>query len=86
MSNCRKAYCVSSYVTVDEKLEAFRGRCGFRENIPSKPGKYGMKIFSMVDSNRYAFDFSLMVPTKSVTAQVISLSVRVVQYQVLDRT
>ena len=30
VANCKKAYCVSPYMTVDEKLEPFRGRCGFR--------------------------------------------------------
>ena len=37
VANCKKAYCVSTYVTVDEKLEPFRGRFGFRQYISSKP-------------------------------------------------
>lgn len=31
-------------VTVDERLVLFRGRCGFKQCMPSKPGKYGLKI------------------------------------------
>lgn len=31
-------------LTVDEQLVSFRGRCSFRQYIPSKPGKYGLKI------------------------------------------
>ena len=53
MVNCKKAYCVSPYVTVDEKLEPFRGRCGFEKYIPSKPAKYGTKIFAMVDASNF---------------------------------
>ncbi|KAL3983487.1 M-phase phosphoprotein 8 [Sarotherodon galilaeus] len=32
-------------VTVDERLVPFRGRCSFRVYIPSKPGKFGIKIW-----------------------------------------
>lgn len=35
---------------VDEQLVAFRGRCGFRQYIPSKPTKYGIKIWWCCDS------------------------------------
>ncbi|XP_077128955.1 26S proteasome non-ATPase regulatory subunit 14 isoform X1 [Ranitomeya variabilis] len=37
-------------VTVDEQLVAFRGRCPFRQYIPSKPAKYGIKIWTLCDS------------------------------------
>lgn len=51
--NIRKSYNVGVFVTVDEKLEAFRGKCSFRKYIPSKPAKYGIKIFSAVDSSTF---------------------------------
>ena len=38
-------YTPSEYLTVDEQLVPFKGRCPFRQYIPSKPDKYGMKIF-----------------------------------------
>ncbi|XP_071201069.1 piggyBac transposable element-derived protein 4-like [Salvelinus alpinus] len=37
-------------VTVDEQLMAFRGRCPFRQYIPSKPAKYGIKIWAACDA------------------------------------
>ncbi|KAM3924560.1 piggyBac transposable element-derived protein 4-like [Leptodactylus fuscus] len=37
-------------VTVDKQLVAFRGRCPFRQYIPSKPAKYGIKIWTLCDS------------------------------------
>lgn len=52
-SNCQKHYSMSEYVTIDEKLEAFRGRCGFRVYIPSKPNKYGIKIFALADAKTF---------------------------------
>lgn len=50
VQNCQKNYCLGENVTIDEKLEAFRGRCSFRQYIPSKPAKYGLKIFALVDA------------------------------------
>lgn len=32
------------YYRINEKLEAFRGRWGFRQYVSSKPNKYGAKI------------------------------------------
>ncbi|XP_059055006.1 piggyBac transposable element-derived protein 4-like [Achroia grisella] len=49
----KKYYSVSQYVTIDEKLEAFRGRCGFRQYIPSKPNKYGIKIYALTDAKMF---------------------------------
>lgn len=53
VENCKTGYSLSEYVTVDEKLEAFRGRCSFRQYIPSKPNKYGIKIFALCDAKMY---------------------------------
>ena len=38
-------------MTVDEQLVCFRGRCPFRQYIPSKPGKYGIKIWAICEAN-----------------------------------
>lgn len=46
---CKSAFIPSSYLSIDEQLVAFRGRCGFRQYLPSKPAKYGLKVFAMVD-------------------------------------
>ncbi|CAF4598317.1 unnamed protein product, partial [Didymodactylos carnosus] len=44
-------YTPGESLTVDEQLVATRGRCNFRQYIPSKPGKYGLTIFWCCDSN-----------------------------------
>lgn len=53
VENSLAAYTTSEYVTIDEKLEAFRGRCSFRQFIPNKPAKYGIKIFALVDARTF---------------------------------
>ena len=49
IENCRKHYDVGAFVTVDEQLIPFQGRCSFRQYMPSKPDKYGMKLFLLCD-------------------------------------
>jgi len=39
-----------SMLTVDEELVTFRGRCPFKQYIPSKPGSYGIKFWILSDS------------------------------------
>ncbi|CAH1991136.1 unnamed protein product [Acanthoscelides obtectus] len=34
-------------------LEAFRGRCRFRQYIANKPAKYGIKIYGLVDARTF---------------------------------
>lgn len=53
VENCKNAYSVGEYCTIDEKLEAFRGKCFFRQYIPSKPNKYGIKLYALVDARMY---------------------------------
>ena len=57
---CRNNYKVGSQVCVDEQLVVFRGRCPFRVYIPSKPGKYGLKVWACCDADTaYITNFEL---------------------------
>lgn len=53
VTNCKNGYCLSAYVTIDEMLAGFRGKCNFRQYIPSKPNKYGIKILAMCDAKMF---------------------------------
>jgi len=50
---CRSSYSCGSSVTIDEQLVTFHGRCRFRVFMPSKQGKYGLKMWLMADSDTY---------------------------------
>ncbi|XP_065654465.1 piggyBac transposable element-derived protein 4-like [Hydra vulgaris] len=50
ITKCKSNYNPSAYLTVDEQLVTFRGRCPFKMFIPTKPGKYGMKIWILCDA------------------------------------
>jgi len=53
VKRCLECYTVGENCTIDEMLEGFRGRCSFRQYIPSKPNKYGIKIQALVDSKSF---------------------------------
>ena len=53
VDNCKNNYCLGEYVTIDEMLIPFRGRCSFVQYIPNKPAKYGLKAFVLCDSKTF---------------------------------
>ena len=53
VSKCRSSFNCGSSVTIDEQLISFHGKCRFRMYIPSKPGKYGLKMWIMADSETF---------------------------------
>lgn len=53
IANCRSNYSVGEYVTVDEMLIAFRGRCSFRMYLKNKPDKYGLKLQCICDAKTH---------------------------------
>ena len=51
VSQLRKYYNPGPDITVDEQLVPFRGRVQFKQYIPSKPAKYGIKIWWCCDAS-----------------------------------
>lgn len=47
--NLRNGSVPGSKTCIDEQLYSYRGRCQFKQYIPSKPAKYGIKYWSFVD-------------------------------------
>ena len=55
-------YNPSPDITVDERLVVFRGRCPFKQYMPSKPSKYGIKIWAACDA-RTSYAWNMQVYT-----------------------
>ena len=53
VQNCKNTYCLTEFLTIDETLVPFRGRCSFIQYIPKKPAKYSVKIFALCDAKTY---------------------------------
>lgn len=49
ISQCKKNYNLSEFLCINKQLIPFRGRWPFRQHLPSKPDKYGIKGFLPVD-------------------------------------
>lgn len=47
--NCQQCYVPSENLTIDEQLLPCKSRCPFTQFLPSKPDKYGIKFFLLVD-------------------------------------
>ncbi|XP_044579664.1 uncharacterized protein LOC123261859 [Cotesia glomerata] len=50
---CQECYSPGQVLTIDEMMSAFRGRCSFKQYMPKKPDKYGLKTFALVDSQSF---------------------------------
>lgn len=60
ISNFQKNFITSKFLTIDEQLLASRGRCAFKQYISSKPTKYGLKVFALVDVQKgYTFNLEI---------------------------
>lgn len=60
VKNCRDNFTPSDYLTLDDQLVGFRGRCGFIVYIPNKPDKFGIKIYMVVDTKfPYVYNFEV---------------------------
>lgn len=53
VEQCRNLYKPSAYMTVDEQLLGFRGKCPFRQYIKSKPDRYGIKFWMCADAETF---------------------------------
>lgn len=53
IENCKSNYNSYRYVTIDEMLVGFRGKCGFRLYIKCKSQRYGLKILCLCDSKTH---------------------------------
>lgn len=56
------AYDPGENLVVDETLYGLRGKCSFRQYIPSKPAKYGLKFWNLVcNAHLYVLDTDIYI-------------------------
>lgn len=64
--NIKSAVIPGESLTIDEQLYPFRGRCPFRQYLPKKPARYGLKYWSVCDSKTaYLIDTELYLGSES---------------------
>ena len=78
--NLRDAYTPGPHMTVDKQLVCFRGRCPFRQYIPSKPGKYGIKVWAICEANTsYAWKMQVYTGKDHTIGREVNQGARVVK-------
>lgn len=58
--NCSTKFEPTKNLSVDEGMIGYRGRISFRQYMPAKPTKYGIKVWMLADSsNGYVLNFDV---------------------------
>jgi hypothetical protein len=71
ITRCKANYFPDVHVTVDEMLVTYRGRCPFKMYIPSKPGRYGLKIWVLADTaTKYCYNAEVYVGKRDNVREV----------------
>lgn len=60
VKNFQNIYSVGELVTIDEMLVSFRERCSFKQYMPQKPAKFGLKIYALCDARTF-YTFNLYI-------------------------
>jgi Transposase IS4 len=53
VENCKVHYTPGHNICIDESLRHFEGRCSFRQYMPSKACRYGLKFWNLVDTSSH---------------------------------
>lgn len=75
IENCQKYYSYLEYLTVDEMLCPFRGRCLFRVYMKSKSARYGITVLCLCDAKTYYLYNAFIYTGKSRTCRRGELSI-----------
>jgi hypothetical protein len=63
----KSIYTSDSVITVDETMVPWRGRLCFRQYVPGKAHKYGVKMYKVADMNGYTWDFIIYTGKQNPT-------------------
>lgn len=53
--SCQQSWVLASKVSIDEGLVAFQGRLAFKQYMPDKPEKWGIKLWKLCDSSGFMY-------------------------------
>lgn len=57
---CQNVYYPQENITVDEGMCKFRGQLSFKQYMPQKPSKYGIKLFMLCEAESgYVWNFNV---------------------------
>ena len=63
----KSIYTPGFVITVDETMVPWRGRLSFRQYVPGKAHKYGVKMYKVEDTNGYTWNFIIYTEKENST-------------------
>lgn len=75
ISNFQKVMEPDEDLSVDETMVPFRGRLGFRQYIPGKSHKYGVKLFKLCGTNGYTYNVQIYAGKNQVDGKGLACKV-----------
>jgi hypothetical protein len=74
-------YSVTEHLAVDEVIMLYKGRVVFRQYMPKKRKRFGIRIYKLCDSVSYTYDMSVYLGKQwqHATAQITSMHRMVLQ-------
>ena len=79
LRNAQRWYSPKKNISIDEVMIAFKGRLSFRQYLPAKPTKYGIKVWMAADaSNGYVVNFSVYLGSEGQNRRIHGLGYDVV--------
>ena len=74
LRNAQRCYSPKKNISIDEGMKAFKGGLSFRQYLPAKPTKYGIKVWMAADaSNGYVKNFSVYLGIEGQNRQIHGL-------------
>ena len=70
----QEAYVPSWHISIDESLLLWKGRLPFKQYIPSKRARFGVKSFMLCEDSGYTFSFKIYTGRENVAPAVEDLS------------
>jgi hypothetical protein len=62
-----------SIISIDETMVPWKGRLLFKQYIPRKVHKYGVKIYKLTATNGYTWNFSPFIPESRIRWLVLDI-------------
>lgn len=58
-SSSKRSWAVTQIVSIDEGVAPFNGRLAFKQYMPDKPEKWGIKLWKLCDSHGFMYNFDV---------------------------
>ncbi|KAK3735138.1 hypothetical protein QZH41_000008 [Actinostola sp. cb2023] len=79
LQNIQQCYSPTKNIAIDEGMIAFKGRLAFRQYMPAKPTKYGIKVWMAADSNNgYVLNYDVYLGSEQGNQRIHGLGYDVV--------